>query len=45
VRAGVGGGVGVLAPLPPPGPLREEDYFYLHDTHGIPRSLVDGLLA
>lgn len=27
------------------GPLNEEDYRYLHDTHGLPRELVDGLLA
>ena len=27
------------------GPLREEDYRYLHDTHGIPRDLVLGLRA
>ncbi|MFF1720760.1 alanine--tRNA ligase-related protein [Streptomyces sviceus] len=25
------------------GPLSEEDYDYLHDTHGLPRDLVDGL--
>ncbi|MFM9370864.1 alanine--tRNA ligase-related protein [Streptomyces sp. Da 82-17] len=23
-------------------PLSEQDYFYLHDTHGLPRELVDG---
>jgi alanyl-tRNA synthetase len=23
------------------GPLGEEDYHYLHDTHGLPRDLVD----
>ncbi|MGC4790511.1 alanine--tRNA ligase-related protein [Micromonospora sp. DT178] len=27
------------------GPLTEEDYRDLHDTHGLPRELVDGLLA
>ncbi|WBB67883.1 alanine--tRNA ligase-related protein [Micromonospora sp. WMMD812] len=27
------------------GPLSEEDYRYLHDTHGLPRDLVDGLLV
>ncbi|MGK5739385.1 alanine--tRNA ligase-related protein [Micromonospora sp. URMC 103] len=27
------------------GPLGEEDYRYLHDTHGLPRDLVDGLVA
>ncbi len=27
------------------GPLSEEDYAYLHDTHGLPRDLVAGLLA
>ncbi|GIG56874.1 hypothetical protein Lfu02_12460 [Longispora fulva] len=27
------------------GPLREEDYRYLHDTHGLPRELVTGLLS
>lgn len=27
------------------GPLGEDDYRYLHDTHGLPRELVDGLLA
>ena len=27
------------------GPLSEEDYHYLHDTHGLPRDLVAGLLA
>ncbi|GHC98541.1 hypothetical protein GCM10010313_07550 [Streptomyces violarus] len=26
-------------------PLSEEDYAYLHDTHGLPRDLVAGLLA
>lgn len=26
------------------GPLREEDYHYLHDTHGLPRELVAGLV-
>jgi alanyl-tRNA synthetase len=26
------------------GPLREEDYHDLHETHGLPRDLVDGLL-
>ena len=25
-------------------PLREEDYDYLHETHGLPRELIDGLL-
>jgi alanyl-tRNA synthetase len=25
------------------GPLSEEDYRYLHDTHGLPRDLVSGL--
>ena len=27
------------------GPLSEEDYRYLHDTHGLPRDLVAGLLG
>lgn len=27
------------------GPVTEADYHYLHDTHGLPRDLVDGLLA
>ncbi|MFJ8578263.1 alanine--tRNA ligase-related protein [Micromonospora sp. NPDC093277] len=27
------------------GPLSERDYHWLHDTHGLPRDLVDGLLA
>ncbi|WP_030935069.1 alanine--tRNA ligase-related protein [Streptomyces sp. NRRL S-646] len=27
------------------GPLRDEDYHYLHDTHGLPRDLVAGLLS
>ncbi|MET7485340.1 alanine--tRNA ligase-related protein [Streptomyces sp. NPDC005538] len=27
------------------GPLREEDYHYLHDTHGLPRELVAGLVS
>ncbi|MFC0508997.1 alanine--tRNA ligase-related protein [Micromonospora costi] len=27
------------------GPLGEEDYHYLHDTHGLPRDLVDGLVT
>jgi alanyl-tRNA synthetase len=27
------------------GPLTEDDYFYLHDTHGLPRELVTGLLS
>ncbi|WP_406440469.1 alanine--tRNA ligase-related protein [Streptomyces sp. NBC_01613] len=27
------------------GPLSEEDYQYLHDTHGLPRDLVAGLLT
>ena len=27
------------------GPLTERDYHWLHDTHGLPRDLVDGLLA
>ncbi|MEV4482987.1 alanine--tRNA ligase-related protein [Micromonospora coxensis] len=27
------------------GPLREADYHWLHDTHGLPRELVDGLLG
>lgn len=27
------------------GPLTDRDYRYLHDTHGLPRELVDGLLA
>ncbi|NUP42156.1 MAG: hypothetical protein HOY76_35290, partial [Streptomyces sp.] len=26
-------------------PLSEEDYHYLHDTHGLPRDLVTGLLT
>jgi alanyl-tRNA synthetase len=25
------------------GPLTDEDYHYLHDTHGLPRDLVDDL--
>jgi len=27
------------------GPLSDEDYRYLHDTHGLPRELVAGLLS
>ncbi|MFI6760141.1 alanine--tRNA ligase-related protein [Micromonospora sp. NPDC050417] len=27
------------------GALTDRDYHYLHDTHGLPRELVDGLLA
>ncbi|MEV4812138.1 alanine--tRNA ligase-related protein [Micromonospora avicenniae] len=27
------------------GPLRDEDYRHLHDTYGLPRELVDGLVA
>ncbi|MER7893831.1 alanine--tRNA ligase-related protein [Micromonospora sp. NPDC094482] len=27
------------------GPLTEDDYRYLHDTHGLPRDLVEGLAA
>jgi alanyl-tRNA synthetase len=27
------------------GPLREDDFRYLHDTHGLPRELVVGLLS
>ncbi|MGW3032838.1 alanine--tRNA ligase-related protein [Streptomyces sp. NPDC001178] len=27
------------------GPLSEDDYHYLHDTHGLPRDLVAGLLT
>jgi alanyl-tRNA synthetase len=27
------------------GPLGDEDYRYLHDTHGLPRDLVEGLLT
>lgn len=27
------------------GPLSEEDFHYLHDTHGLPRELVVGLLS
>jgi alanyl-tRNA synthetase len=27
------------------GPLSEEDYRYLHDTHGLPREWVVGLLG
>jgi len=27
------------------GPLTDRDYHWLHDTHGLPRDLVDGLLA
>ncbi|MFI5836162.1 alanine--tRNA ligase-related protein [Micromonospora sp. NPDC051300] len=27
------------------GPLTERDYHWLHDTHGLPRELVDGLLT
>lgn len=27
------------------GPLTEQDYRWLHDTHGLPRDLVDGLLG
>jgi alanyl-tRNA synthetase len=26
------------------GPLTDEDFSYLHDTHGLPRELVVGLL-
>jgi alanyl-tRNA synthetase len=27
------------------GPLSDEDYHYLHDTYGLPRELVIGLLT
>jgi hypothetical protein len=27
------------------GPLRDEDYGWLHETHGLPRDLVSGLLS
>jgi alanyl-tRNA synthetase len=27
------------------GPLSDDDYSYLHETHGLPRDLVDGLLS
>jgi alanyl-tRNA synthetase len=27
------------------GPLSEEDFHYLHDTHGLPRELIVGLLS
>ncbi|HUY47409.1 MAG TPA: hypothetical protein VMV92_17040 [Streptosporangiaceae bacterium] len=37
----------VLQPDVPavPGPLTEEDFRYLHETHGLPRELVTGLLS
>ena len=35
----------VLSRLGLVGPLREEDYRFLHDTHGLPRDLVTGLLS
>jgi alanyl-tRNA synthetase len=31
--------------LYPAGDLREDDYAYLHDTHGLPRELVTSLLS
>ena len=35
----------VLSRLGLVGPLREEEYRFLHDTHGLPRDLVTGLLS
>ena len=35
----------VLSRLGLVGPLGEEDYRFLHDTHGLPRELVTGLLS
>jgi alanyl-tRNA synthetase len=35
----------VVSRLRSRGPLREEDYGWLHDTHGLPRDLVTGLLS
>ncbi|NEE05156.1 hypothetical protein G3M58_01755, partial [Streptomyces sp. SID7499] len=36
-------GRGVLAKPRFQGPLTEEDFHYLHDTHGLPRELVKTL--
>ena len=30
--------------MPEREPLREDDFRYLHDTHGLPRDLVVGIL-
>jgi alanyl-tRNA synthetase len=38
-------GRSVLARLYPAGRLTEADYLYLHETHGLPRELVTGLLS
>ena len=38
-------GRSVLARLYPAGRLTEADYQYLHETHGLPRELVTGLLS
>ncbi len=42
-------GRGVLSRLRPPGsepgPLTEEEYRYLHETHGLPRELVSAMLS
>jgi len=35
----------LLPRLYPSGQLTEQDYFYLHDTHGLPRELVEELMA
>jgi alanyl-tRNA synthetase len=35
----------LLVRLYPDGQLSDEDYHYLHDTHGLPREVVVGLLA
>jgi alanyl-tRNA synthetase len=38
-------GRALLRRLYPEGDLTEDDYWYLHDTHGLPRDLVTDLLA
>jgi alanyl-tRNA synthetase len=38
-------GRGVVSRRLSRGPLGDDDYHYLHDTHGLPRDLVDALLA
>ena len=35
----------LLSRLYPSGQLTEQDYLYLHDTHGLPRELVEDLMA
>ncbi|SCG74549.1 alanine--tRNA ligase-related protein [Micromonospora coxensis] len=44
-RGLVGRGRPVVARLRSRGPLGDADYRWLHDTHGLPRDLVDGLLG